>query len=92
MIAGPVGYSTIAATAAVFSKPGVIYGAALTGGSDAATVILYDNTAGSGSVILKLAAAAGVSVSVSIPNGVAVGLGCYATIAGTAPSVTVFGG
>jgi len=93
-MSGPVGYKNLAASGAfVAAGPGLVYGATLTAGSDAATAILYDNTAGSGTVILKLGAAtAGTTTSISIPNGVAFGVGCYVALTGTAPSCSVFGG
>jgi len=85
-------YSNKTASGAVKSAPGIFCGAVLTGGSDAATLIVYDNTAGSGTVVLKLAAAAGVSVSIVLPEGVACNKGMYAALTGTAPSASVFYG
>jgi len=87
---GPVGYTNLAASAAVKSGPGILYGLVLTGGSDAATLIVYDNTAGSGTVIIKLSAATNITVSVDLPMGVAFGVGAYAALTGTAPSASAF--
>ena len=92
MIPGPISSTTIAATATVFSRPGQLFGAVLTAGADAASVILRDNTAGSGNVVLTLKAAINATTSVIIPNGIALGVGCHATITGTTPSLTVYGG
>ena len=93
MIPGPVGYKNLAASGAAFSGQGQIFGVVLTAGSDAATAIVYDNTAGSGTVVCKLAAAAANTTAVvEIPNGVAVGKGAYVALTGTTPSCTVFGG
>lgn len=60
----------------------------LTAGSDTATVTLYDNTAGSGTIVGKLSAVANTSVTLNIPGGFAFSTGIYATITGTSPSVT----
>ncbi len=87
---GPLISTVIAASALVKTGPGEVYGVILTGGSDAASVILYDNTAGSGTkAIGAIKAASGASVSFSLPNGVAFSKGLYATITGTTPEVTV---
>jgi len=84
-----IAFTNVAATAAIKSGPTALHSVILTGGSDAATVILYNNTAGSGTVICKLAAAAGTTVSWSPPKPLNCQVGIYATITGTAPSVTV---
>ena len=87
---GQANYSNTGESAAIVSGPGRVYGAVLAAGSDAATLILYDNTAGSGTVILKLAAVANTSEAISIPGGVTFSTGCYAAVTGTSPSVTIF--
>lgn len=80
-----------ATSAAVLTEAGTLYGAVLTGGSDAATLIVYDNTnAASGTVLLKLAAAAGVSVAFTPDFAVAGNVGLYAAVTGTAPLATVY--
>lgn len=81
--------STTASSAAIHSGPGRLIAALLTGGSDAATLTIYDNTAGSGVVLAKLAAAAGVSVQWTPPGGQATARGIYATLTGTTPSATI---
>jgi len=80
-------YSYLAASALVKTGPGVLHSVVLTGGSDAATLVLGDEVATGGDSIVALAAAAGVTVS-AVPD-VAFGVGLYATITGTAPKVTV---
>jgi len=80
-------YTSLAASGLIKSGPGVIHSITLTGGTDAATVVLGDEVATAGDAIISLAAAAGVSVCAVLH--VAYGVGMYATITGTAPSVTV---
>jgi hypothetical protein len=80
-------YSYLAASALIKTGPGVLHSVVLTGGSDAATLILGDEVATAGDSIIGLAAAAGVSASAVLD--VAFGVGLYATITGTAPKVTV---
>ena len=80
-------YSYLAASALIKTGPGVLHSITLTGGSDAATLILGDEVATGGDAIVGMAAAAGVSASAVVD--VAFGVGLYATITGTAPKVTV---
>jgi hypothetical protein len=80
-------YSYLVASALIKTGPGVIHTVVLTGGSDAATLVLGDEVATGGDSILALAAAAGVTVSAVLD--VAFGVGLYATITGAAPKVTV---
>ena len=80
-------YSYLAASALIKTGPGVVHTVTLTGGSDAATVVLGDEVATAGDSIIGLAAAAGVTASAVLD--VAFGVGLYATITGTAPKVTV---
>jgi len=83
-------YTNKTASGAVLSAGGTCYGAVLTSGSDAATLILYDNTAGSGTIICKLAVAAANTTVVFTPVvGLPVGTGLYAALTGTSPSATV---
>jgi hypothetical protein len=79
---------TLASSAAVKSGPGSVATLNLTAGADTATVILYDNTAGSGTVICKRSAVANTSAPEATLH-VPFSIGCYAAITGTAPSVTV---
>jgi hypothetical protein len=80
-------YSYLAASDLIKTGPGVLHSLTLTGGSDAATVVLGDEVATAGDSIVALAAAAGASVCAVLD--VAFGVGLYATITGTAPKVTV---
>ena len=80
-------YSYLAASALIKTGPGIIHTVTLTGGSDAATVIIGDEVATAGDTIIALAAASGVSTTARLD--VAFGVGLYATITGTAPKVTV---
>ena len=80
-------YTYLAASALIKTGPGVIHSVVLTGGSDAATLVLGDEVATAGDTIIALAAAAGVTAAAVLD--VAFGVGLYATITGTAPKVTV---
>jgi len=80
-------YSYLTASALIKTGPGVVHTVVLTGGSDAATLVLGDEVATGGDSIVALAAAAGVTVCVQLD--VAFGVGLYATITGTGPKVTV---
>ena len=82
-------YVNLAASALVKTGPGTLMGLILTAGADTATVTIYDEVSGSGDVIAKLSATANVTVGPHIPP-IAFGVGCYATITGTTPSITVF--
>ena len=90
MSMGPVGYKNLTSSGAVKSAGGTLFGAVLAAGSDAATLTLYDNTAGSGTIIAKLSAVAGSSEPLVIPQGVAFGVGCSAVLTGTSPNASVF--
>ena len=80
-------HSYLAASALIKTGPGVIHTVTLTGGSNAATVVLGDEVATAGDGIIGLSAAAGVTVHARLD--VAFGVGLYATITGTAPKITV---
>jgi hypothetical protein len=77
-------------TAAVLVKtgPGILNSVIITGGADAATCTIYDNTAGSGSIILKLGAGIGLS-AVATDLNIAFSTGCYIALTGTTPSISV---
>ena len=85
----PVGATNVAASTAIKTGPGMLHGAVLTAAADTATLIVYNNTAGSGTVILKLSAVANTSAVVTFPAPVVFSIGCYAAVTGTAPSATV---
>ena len=57
--------------------------------ADAATVTVYDNTAGSGTVLAVLKAAINTTVSFCPCGPLAAARGLYATVTGTGPSVTL---
>jgi hypothetical protein len=80
-------YGTAAAT--VRSGSGALCSVLLTGGADAATVTVYDNTAASGTVLCKLAAAAGVTAAFTPAQPLAASTGIHFAITGTTPSVTI---
>lgn len=87
MIAGHI---TLAASGIVKATGGAVVAVQLTAAADAASVILYDNpSAGSGVVLATLKAAIGASVVFCPTLPYAASKGIYATITGTAPSVTV---
>ena len=79
----------IAASAIVKTGPGLVTGIILTAGADTATVTLYDNTAGSGTVLAKFSAVTNTTSAVSLAHPLSFGKGIYATITGTSPSITV---
>lgn len=85
----PVSYSTKAASAAIKAGPGWLYSVVVTAAADAASVTIYDNTAGSGAVVAVIKAAIQTSVVWSPPEPIACNTGIYATITGTSPSVSV---
>jgi len=86
----PYASKCITASAAIKSGVGSLIAAVITAGVDAATVTLYDNTEGSGTVLCKLAVAANTTAPpVIFPDGIPFMTGCYAVITGTTPTVTV---
>lgn len=85
---GPYAYKNLAASGLVKSGPGVLHSIVLTAGSDAATAIVYDNTAGSGDVIVSLGAPVADKTVAAVLN-VVFSVGCYVALTGTDPSCTV---
>lgn len=81
-------YSNKTESAAVKTGPGGVHTVTLTSGSDAATLILYDNTAGSGTIIVKLACTA-ANTTASVTLNASFSTGCFAALTGTTPSATV---
>lgn len=87
-------FSTVNLTAsgAVKTGPGALAGVLLAAGADAASVTVYDNTAGSGAKLAVVKAAAGASAGWT-PGGLqACSKGLYAAITGTSPDVFVIYG
>jgi hypothetical protein len=73
----------IAADGAVKTGPGSLVALLLTAGDGAAaTIVLYDNTAASGTKLVTLKAPTGTSVQWSPSNPTVFGVGCYADITG----------
>jgi len=87
---GPIGYKNLTSSGAVKSAGGTLFGVVLAAGSDTATLVIYDNTAGSGTIIAKLSAVANSSEALVIPQGVSFGVGCSFVLTGTSPSASVF--
>jgi len=81
-------YLNVTSSGQVKTGSGVIYAAVLTASSDTATLILYDNTAGSGTIIAKLSAVANTSATINL-EGAAFNKGVYAALTGTSPSATI---
>ena len=80
-------YAYTASSALLKTGPGGIHSVLLAGGSANSTLTVYDNTAGSGTVICVLAALIGTSASVTLD--VAFSKGCYATLSGTGASCSL---
>ena len=87
---GPIGYKNLTGSGVVKSAVGTLFAVVLAAGSDVATLIVYDNTAGSGAIIAKLSAVANSSETLVVPQGVTFGIGCYGTLTGTSPNASVF--
>jgi hypothetical protein len=86
----PVASKNATAATTVKSGPGALCSVVLTSGADAASVTVYDNTAASGTILCKLAVAAGATTAVFAPaQPLAAGKGIHFAITGTTPSVTV---
>lgn len=84
------GHKTLSADGAIKASGGAIVAVVLTAGSDAATVILYDNlSAASGIVLCTLKCAANTSVIFTPCLPYAASKGIYADLSGTGPEVTV---
>jgi hypothetical protein len=74
----------------VASLPAKIHSVVLAGGSDASSVIVYDNaSAASGTVLVKLVAVAGDCQIYHSPNGLMCNNGIYVDVSGTGVGVTV---
>lgn len=87
---GSAQHAAVTATGAVESRGGQLVSVLLTAGSDAASIILHDNTAGSGTVLCKLAAsAANVTAQWTPSRAYIFTNGLYATVSGTGPAATV---
>ena len=82
-------YNYLTADAAAVSRGGVLHGVVLHAGSGATgSVILYDNTAASGTKILSATAVQATSHSISNLDLV-FGKGCFVDISGTGAGCTI---
>ena len=88
MAFGSTNYKHTDAAALFKSGPGILHYVIITGGADAATCTIYDNTSAAGSIILSLGAAIGLS-AVATDLNIAFGTGCYIALTGTTPSISV---
>lgn len=76
-------YSNISASAAVKSAAGTLYGIVVNSHT-IGTLKLWDNTAGSGTVIFNTITFASGPNFINFPQGISFNTGLYATIGGTA--------
>jgi hypothetical protein len=76
-------YTNLSASAAIKSTSGVVYGFVVNSHTNG-TLKLWDNTAGSGTVLLNTITFAAGPNFVSLPVGIQFGVGLFATIGGTA--------
>lgn len=81
MIAAATAALTQSAQVAV--RPVTLAGALLTAGSAAATLTIYDNTEGSGTILATLKAAANASFAWTPPAGQVASTGLYGALSGT---------
>jgi hypothetical protein len=79
----------LTSSAAVKTGPGELHAVLLTAGADAASLTLYNNTAGSGTKLAVLKAAANTSAVFTPPVSLVFSVGLYATITGTAPEISI---
>jgi hypothetical protein len=87
----PLASSTNSTSGVVKPSPGMLAGALLAAGSDAATVIVYDNESeASGTVLCKLAALANTTASAVFPDPVVASKGLYAAVTGTNVSASLY--
>jgi hypothetical protein len=79
----------LTASGAVKSGPGALAGVLLTAGADAASVTIYDNTAGSGTKLAVIKAAINTTASWTPTDPQVCSTGLYAEITGTTPDIFV---
>jgi|SRR3990167_5444490 len=88
MAATPSG--AVSADAVVTASPALLHSVVLVGGSDQATVILYDNATGaSGTTLVRLTAAANATTVCNFTKPINATAGMYADVAGTSMFVYV---
>jgi len=78
----------ITATGAVLTGKGILDAIGLKAGSDTATIVLYDNTEASGTILWELSAVANTSSGLSILN-ITYKVGIFATLTGTSASCMI---
>ena len=84
----PVETTEVTATGTAKTGNGKLLGGLLTGGSDAATATIYDNTSAAGGILRTVKAAANTSVELGIPAcGIHFGIGLHVVLAGTGPKL-----
>lgn len=76
-------YTNLTASAAIKSVAGTLYGI-IVNSHTSGTLKLWDNTAGSGTVILNTITFAAGPNFITLPQGVSFNTGLFATIGGTA--------
>lgn len=79
--------TNIAVAATIKTGPGIIHSITLAAAADAATAIVYDNTAASGTVIAKLSAP--LTDTAHAVLDVPFSIGCHVALTGTTPSFTI---
>ena len=83
------GHAPIATSALVKTGPGSLIAAHLAAPTADSTLILYDNTSATGTVLATLAAAAKGADDFCPGAGIAFSIGCYAAISGSGAAGTV---
>jgi hypothetical protein len=78
----------IVASGQISARPCYIFTSGLAAGSDTATAVIYNNTAGSGTVVDELTAIANTGDHGEY-EGVFLDTGCYVVLTGTAPSFSI---
>ena len=76
-------YVNTAASVAVKSAPGTVYGV-IVNSHTSGTLKLWDNTAGSGKVLMNTYTFTAGSGNIMFPMGISFNTGLYATVGGTA--------
>ena len=79
----------LTANGAIKSGPGSLAAILITGGADAASVTVYDNTAGSGTKLAVVNAAINTTASWTPVGAQACSKGLYAVVTGTTPDVFI---
>ena len=86
---GPAAYASVTGDGLVRAGSGQLVSVLLAADGAIATIVLYDNTAASGTIIAKLKTADGSTVQFSPSVPIACNLGIYADITGTGATAIV---